>query len=111
MGTYMPVRPTKYCHACGSVIDAMAVVCPPCGVLQPDTGAQGESQKRIVPALVLCFFFGFFGAHRFYVGKIGTAILQIVTFGGLGIWWLIDFVMILIGEFSDSEGNKLVEWT
>mgnify|MGYP000747754787 CR=1 FL=1 len=40
------------------------------------------------------FFLGGFGAHRFYVGKMGTAVLQIVTLGGLGIWVLIDLILI-----------------
>ncbi|MDH5785824.1 MAG: TM2 domain-containing protein [Chromatiales bacterium] len=69
------------------------------------------SEKKILPAFLLCFFLGMFGAHRFYVGKIGTAILQIVTLGGLGIWVLIDWIMIMIGSFTDKEGNKLTEWT
>jgi len=69
------------------------------------------NEKKILPAFLLCFFFGFLGAHRFYVGKIGTGILQIVTLGGLGIWALIDFIMIIIGKFSDKEGNLLTEWT
>jgi len=43
------------------------------------------SDKGFVPALLLCFFFGVLGVHRFYVGKIGTGLLMIVTFGGLGI--------------------------
>jgi TM2 domain-containing membrane protein YozV len=45
--------------------------------------------------------------HRFYVGKIGTGILQIVTFGGLGLWVLIDFIMILLGNFKDKDGQAL----
>jgi TM2 domain-containing membrane protein YozV len=49
--------------------------------------------------------------HRFYVGKTGTGILQILTLGGLGIWWMIDFVMIVIGSFTDKEGNRITEWT
>ncbi|MCA2684973.1 MAG: TM2 domain-containing protein [Microcystis sp.] len=69
------------------------------------------SEKRILPALLLCFFFGMFGAHRFYVGKIGTGILQLVTLGGLGIWVLIDFIMIIVGAFTDKEGNKITQWT
>ena len=68
------------------------------------------SEKRILPAFLLCFFLGFFGAHRFYVGKIGTAIVQILTLGGLGIWALIDFIMIIAGKFTDKEGNKITEW-
>lgn len=69
------------------------------------------SNKRILPAFLLCFFLGFLGIHRFYVGKIGTGILQILTLGGLGIWVLIDFIMIIIGSFTDKEGNKIAQWT
>ncbi len=65
------------------------------------------SEKKMVVAALLCLFFGIVGFHRFYVGKIGTGILQIFTFGGLGIWSLIDFVMILTGSFKDSEGKSL----
>ncbi len=69
------------------------------------------TEKRILPAFLLCFFLGIFGAHRFYVGKIGTGILQLVTLGGLGIWALIDFIMIIVGAFTDKEGNKITQWT
>ncbi len=62
------------------------------------------SSKGFVPTLLLCFFLGVLGVHRFYVGKIGTGILQLVTFGGLGIWAMIDFVMIAVGSFTDKEG-------
>lgn len=66
-----------------------------------------KSPKSFVAALLLCFFLGGLGIHRFYVGKIGTGILQIITLGGLGIWALIDFIMIVIGKFTDSEGRKI----
>ena len=69
------------------------------------------TEKRILPALLLCIFLGVLGIHRFYVGKVGTGILQLLTLGGLGIWVLIDFVMIVIGAFTDKEGNKITEWT
>jgi TM2 domain-containing membrane protein YozV len=61
-------------------------------------------------ALLLCFLFGMIGVHRFYVGKIGTGILQILTLGGLGIWVLIDLIMIIVGSFRDKQGRPLVVW-
>ncbi len=111
MGTYTDPRPTKYCHACGGVIDAMAVVCPKCGVMQTGLALMSGSEKRILPAALLCFFLGVFGAHRFYVGKTGTGLLQLFTLGGLGIWMLVDLIMIVTGSFSDDDGETLTEWT
>lgn len=66
-----------------------------------------ESDKEKIIALVLCITLGVWGGHRFYVGKVGTGILQMFTFGGLGIWALIDFFSILSGGFTDSEGRYL----
>lgn len=62
------------------------------------------SDKGFVPTILLCFFLGALGVHRFYVGKVGTGILMLITFGGLGIWVLVDFVIIVTGNFTDSEG-------
>ena len=62
------------------------------------------SEKGFVPTLLLCFFLGGLGIHRFYTGKIGTGILMILTLGGLGIWALVDFVMIAVGAFKDKQG-------
>ena len=110
MSAYVPARPTKYCHACRRVIDAEAVVCTSCGVMQYDPRTSA-SEKRILPAALLAFFLGVFGAHRFYAGKTGTAVLQLFTLGGLGIWALVDTIMIVCGEFRDGEGEKITEWT
>ncbi|MDA7625138.1 TM2 domain-containing protein [bacterium] len=63
-----------------------------------------KSEKSFVTTILLCFFLGALGVHRFYVGKVGTGILQLLTFGGLGIWALIDFVMIVCGSFKDGQG-------
>ena len=107
-----PVLPkAKVCFSCRDVIDATAVVCPRCGTPQPTVTAVGASERRILPALLLCFFLGVFGAHRFYVGKIGTGILELLTLGGFGIWWLVDMILILTGTFRDGDGQKITEWT
>ena len=65
------------------------------------------SDKGFVPTILLCLFLGIFGVHRFYVGKVGTGILMLVTLGGLGIWQLIDLIIIICGNFTDSNGRKI----
>lgn len=65
------------------------------------------SDKGFVPTILLCFFLGALGVHRFYVGKIGTGILQLITFGGLGIWTMIDFIMVVCGKFTDGDGQVI----
>jgi len=67
----------------------------------------GESDKKMVVAALLCFFIGVLGVHRFYVGKVGTGILMLVTLGGVGIWALVDLIMIITGSFKDKEDRKL----
>jgi hypothetical protein len=68
------------------------------------------SPRSRTVAFVLAFFLGVFGAHRFYVGKTGTAVLQLCTLGGLGIWWLIDVIVVGSGSFRDAEGRLLSSW-
>jgi TM2 domain-containing membrane protein YozV len=63
--------------------------------------------KSWIVALLLCFFVGVLGVHRFYVGKVGTGVLMLITFGGFGVWTLIDFIMIAVGKFSDKQGLAL----
>ena len=62
------------------------------------------SDKSWVVALILAIFLP---VHRFYVSKIGTGILYLITFGGLGIWRIVDIVMIILDKFTDKEGRKL----
>ena len=68
-----------------------------------------SNRSRLV-ALLLCVFLGPFGAHRFYVGKIGTGVLMLVTIGGLGIWALIDLILIATGTLRDKEGRRVYRW-
>ena len=65
------------------------------------------STKSMAPAAILCFFLGNFGAHRFYVGKVGTGVLMLCTLGALGIWTIVDFIMIVVGSFKDKDGLSL----
>ena len=68
------------------------------------------SSKSRLAAFLLCFLFGGFGVHRFYVGKVGTGVLYLFTLGLFGIGWLIDLVRIICGNFQDSEGCYLKDW-
>jgi hypothetical protein len=69
------------------------------------------SDKSRAPALAIGILTGFVGGHRFYVGKVGTGILQLCTLGGLGLWWLADLILIGSGEFRDVQGRRLARWT
>jgi hypothetical protein len=101
----------QFCRGCGQIISSLAPTCPRCGApTGVSMGPPGASPKSRVVALLLCFLLGVFGAHRFYVGKIGTGILQIVTLGGLGIWSLVDLIMIIVGSFKDKQGRPVPKW-
>lgn len=67
-----------------------------------------KSPKSFLATLLFCIFLGTFGVHRFYVNKIGTGILMLLTAGGLGIWWLIDLILIVSMRFRDKQ-ERLIE--
>lgn len=75
------------------------------------------SEKQILPAFLLSLFLGGFGAHRFYVGKVGTGIVMLIltlSFFGIivtAVWNIIDLITIICGNFRDKDGNKLINWT
>lgn len=75
-----------------------------------DESAPKVSMRSRGVALLLSFFGGWFGLDRFYVGKTSTAIPKLLTFGGFGIWWLYDVVLIAAGEFRDIDDLRLVNW-
>ena len=115
----MAMSTMMYCTTCGKQIHESAPTCPGCGAPQqarttaPVMAATAASatDKRILPAALLCFVVGVFGAHRFYVGKIGTAVLMLFTIGGLGLWMLVDFILIVTGSFKDANGVRITQWT
>ncbi len=68
---------------------------------------QYKSNKNWVICLLLCIFLGYLGVHRFYVGKIGTGILWLLTVGLFGIGYIVDLLLIATFKFTDANGNKL----
>ena len=105
-----------FCRHCGSRIHSSCAVCPKCGGPQVATRVNPQPQivitNNIAPqpavktvsagtpkdktvALLLCFFLGGLGAHKFYEGKTGMGILYLFTFGLFGIGWLVDLITLL----------------
>ena len=66
-----------------------------------------EQQKSWLTTVMLCHFLGTLGIHRFYTGRIVSGIFQLLTFGGFGIWTLIDLIMIITGDFKDQYNRPL----
>ena len=98
-----------FCKECGKEVGEKAVVCIHCGVSLNQSGNNNinAGNKEWLVTLLLCFFLGGFGIHRFYTGHTGIGIIQLLTLGGCGIWPLIDFIIIILGKFEDSEGKLL----
>jgi TM2 domain-containing membrane protein YozV len=68
------------------------------------------SPKSRLVALLLCIFLGGLGIHRFYVGKIGTGILWLLTGGVFGIGYIVDIILICVGSFTDDAGLFVLDW-
>lgn len=77
------------------------------GQNQYDYKVDAVSEKNKIVAFVLCFFLGYMGVHHFYVGKIGYGIVYFFTMGIFGFGWLIDLVLIALGQFKDKYGLPL----
>ena len=72
-----------------------------------NTTSEVTSNKSKTVALLLCIFLGGLGVHRFYVGKIGTGIVWLLTGGVFGIGWIVDIIQIALGNFKDKSGALL----
>ena len=125
-----------YCSRCGAQIGEDTKFCPSCGagnqnaqqvsqpVQQPvvvnvvntntntNTNTNGFETmygplKSRWAAFFLCLFLGYFGAHKFYVGKTGMGIVYLFTCGLFGIGWFIDIVVLLLGGSTDKWGRRL----
>lgn len=104
------------CPVCGAPMQNN--ICGYCGY-NAGTGTQqvniniqampnpGVSSKSKIVALLLCIFLGTLGIHRFYVGKIGTGILYLLTGALFGIGWIVDIIWIAVGSFKDKDNLPL----
>ncbi len=75
---------------------------PPADPQQAGKSGFVTMMLAIAPAI-----FGIFGIHRFYTGHVGIGIAQLLTFGGCGIWQLIDIISLATGKFTDKDGRPL----
>ena len=101
-----PKSGSEFCQNCGETTVPEAVVCVKCGV-QLTKGRGGG--KDWLPVLLLCFFLGGLGVHRFYTGHTLFGVIQLLTLGGCGVWTLVDLILILTDKFKDADGNELVK--
>ena len=80
---------------------------PPTSANPGTTGVPPSSEKSFTVTWLFALFLGFFAVDRFYLGKVGTGILKLITFGGFGIWVLVDLILVLAGAQRDKQGRKL----
>jgi len=100
----------KYCQGCGEIIDSNAEFCTKCGASQnsiPVVNERKEQQNKWLVTLLLCWFLGVFGVHRFYTGHTLIGVIQLLTLGGCGIWVIVDLIIIIMGNFKDAQGNPI----
>ena len=99
-----------FCPSCGAAAGSSAIVCVKCGVGLPGQSRStsgGTEDREWLVVLLLCFFLGIFGIHRFYTKHTTIGIVQLLTLGGCGIWALIDFILIVVGNYKDANGQPL----
>lgn len=66
-------------------------------------------QRHFLAVFFLSYMWGMFGVDRFYLGKVGTGILKLITFGGFGLWAIVDMFLILAGTMKDKQGREMLQ--
>ena len=79
------------------------------GDMPPTTSTAPGQGKDWLTTLLLSIFLGSLGVDRFYTGHTLLGVLKLITCGGVGIWWLIDVILIAAGSYKDANGNLLVK--
>ena len=122
-----PMNGTSFCLNCGAPTTPLTEICTKCGARMAKVIVGDISPKSRLATTLLAFFLGEFGAHRFYLGKIGTAVAMLLLgiagwstiwfFGfGLaflipvGIWAFVDFIFAVIGRMKDKEDKVILKW-
>lgn len=116
-----------HCPNCGADISAESNTCLYCGYSLPTPQPQpvppepqvvyvektvykevpAESPCTRLAALLLCFFFGYFGVHRFYMKKYVSGIIYLLTFGVFSLGWIFDLIVLLFGKPHDGKGRPM----
>ncbi len=100
-----------FCPSCGKEITGNPIFCTNCGArLVPDENVSPKSRLVVTLLCILPAWFCINGVHRFYLGKIGTGILMLLTLGGLWIWTIVDFVFAVSGNMKDRDGRLIRNW-
>jgi len=122
-----PLSGISFCNGCGTTTGALTEICMKCGVLLAKAAQKDISPKSRTATALFAWFLGTFGAHRFYTGKVGTAVVMLVLailgwatiwiFGvGLvflipvSIWAFVDFIFAVTGNARDREGRLIKNW-
>jgi TM2 domain-containing membrane protein YozV len=122
-----PLAGTSFCPGCGAPTVPLAEICIKCGTRVAKELAGDISPKSRLATTLLAFFLGEFGAHRFYIGKNGTAIVMLLLgivglstvwffgFGlalliAVGIWAFVDFIVAVVGSMRDNDGKLIQKW-
>lgn len=95
---------TKFCPHCNGEINIDATRCKHCKKWLNETS---NKPKNFLETMLLCYFLGAMGIHRFYTGYYVIGIIQLLTIGGCGIWSLIDTISICVNSYKDSNGIPL----